>query len=112
MDTNKALYALATSFDAVTIWMLVLMSIGVAIVAGVKRSSGYIAVIGWWAIIVLFGVGAAAVRAAIGGWGRCRYPKPGGKNNNVSRAGHTRAWVTRSARWPASRPATRPSNCA
>jgi len=43
-----------------------LMSIGVATVAGVKRSAGYIAVIGWWAIIVLFGIAAAAVRAAIG----------------------------------------------
>jgi len=66
VDTNKMLYALATSLDAVTIWMVVLMSIGVATVAGVKRSAGYIAVIGWWAIIVLFGVGAAAVRAALG----------------------------------------------
>ena len=34
---------------------------GIAIVAGVKRSSGYIAVFGWWAIIVLFGVGYAAI---------------------------------------------------
>jgi hypothetical protein len=66
VETNKILYALATSMDAVTIWMVVLMSIGVATVAGVKRSAGYIAVIGWWAIIVLFGIAAAAVRAAIG----------------------------------------------
>jgi hypothetical protein len=34
---------------------------GIAIVAGVKRTSGYIAVFGWWAIIVLFGAGIAAV---------------------------------------------------
>jgi hypothetical protein len=61
MDTNKALYALATSFDAVTIWTVVLLSIGVATVAGVKRSAGYIAVFGWWLIIVLFSVGWAAV---------------------------------------------------
>ena len=59
--SNKALYALATSLDIVTIWTLVLMSIGVAVVARVKHSSGYIAVFGWWAIIVLFGVGIAAV---------------------------------------------------
>jgi hypothetical protein len=59
LETNKALYALATSLDAVTIWMLVLLGIGTAIVAGVKRSSGYIAVFGWWAIIVLVGVGWA-----------------------------------------------------
>jgi hypothetical protein len=33
---------------------------GTAIVAKVKRSSGYIAVFGWWAIFVLIGVGWAA----------------------------------------------------
>jgi Yip1-like protein len=60
-DTNKALYALATSLDIVTIWILVLVSIGVSTVAGVKRSSGYMAVFGWWAIVVLVGVIAAAV---------------------------------------------------
>jgi len=50
-----------TSLDVIQIWSLVLLAIGVAAVAGVKRSSGYIAVFGWWAIIVLFGVGIAAV---------------------------------------------------
>ncbi len=59
VDTNKALYSLATSLDVVTIWTLVLLSIGVATVAGVKRSSGYIAVFGWWVIIVLFSMGIA-----------------------------------------------------
>jgi hypothetical protein len=60
LETNKALYALATSLDAVTIWTLVLLAIGTATVAGVKRNSGYIAVFGWWAIFVLFSVGIAA----------------------------------------------------
>lgn len=60
-DTAKALYALATSLDLVTIWTLVLMSIGVAAVAGVKRSAGYIAVFGWWVIVVFFSVVAAVV---------------------------------------------------
>jgi hypothetical protein len=60
LETNKALYALATSLDAVTIWTLVLLGIGTAMVAGVKRTSGYIAVFGWWAIFVLIGVGWAA----------------------------------------------------
>ena len=59
-DTAPALYRLATSLDITTIWTLVLLGMGTAIVAGVKRSSGYIAVFGWWAIIVLFGVGWAA----------------------------------------------------
>ena len=61
LETNKALYTLATSLDAVTIWTLVLLGMGTAIVAGVKRTSGYIAVFGWWAIFVLFGVGIAAI---------------------------------------------------
>ena len=59
-DTNAALYTLATSLDAITIWTLVLLGMGTAIVAGVKRSSGYIAVFGWWALFVLIGVGWAA----------------------------------------------------
>jgi hypothetical protein len=62
VETNKALYTLATSLDVLTIWTLVLLSIGTAIVAGVKRSSGYIAVFGWWVIFVLIGVGWAAAR--------------------------------------------------
>jgi hypothetical protein len=61
LETNQALYALATSLDVVTIWTLVLLGMGTAIVAGVKRTSGYIAVFGWWAILVLVGVGIAAI---------------------------------------------------
>jgi hypothetical protein len=61
METNKALYALASSLDIITIWTLILMGMGIAIVAGVKRSSGYIAVFGWWAIVVLVSVGIAAI---------------------------------------------------
>ncbi len=60
-ETNAALYSLATSLDFVTIWCLVLVGIGTATIAGVKRSGGYIAAFGWWAIVVLIGVGVAAV---------------------------------------------------
>jgi hypothetical protein len=61
VETNKALYALASALDVVTIWSLILLAGGTAIVAGVKRSSGYLAVFGWWAIFVLFRVGIAAI---------------------------------------------------
>ena len=61
MDTNKALYTLASALDIVTIWTLVLLGMGVAIVAGVKRSSGYIAIFGWWALIVAISAGWAAM---------------------------------------------------
>jgi Yip1 domain len=63
MDTNKALYSLASSLDVITIWSLVLTAIGISIVAGVKRSSGYVAVFGWWAVIV---IGGAAIAALMG----------------------------------------------
>jgi hypothetical protein len=61
VETNKALYTLASWVDGITIWRLVLLSIGVAIVAGTKRSSGYIAVFGWWLLLLLGAVGIAAV---------------------------------------------------
>jgi hypothetical protein len=59
-DTSKPLLSLATSLDVVTIWTLVLSAIGLSIVSGTKRSSGYIAVFGWWVLIVLVGAGWAA----------------------------------------------------
>ena len=71
VETNKALYTLATSLDAVTIWTLVLLGMGTAIVAGTKRSSGYIAVFGWWALFVLIGVGWAAMMGNSGRVGLC-----------------------------------------
>lgn len=49
-ETNKALYALAAQIDVATIWVAILLSIGISIVAGKKRSTGYTVVFGWWAI--------------------------------------------------------------
>jgi len=60
-DTSFALYSLATNVDILAIWCMVLTAIGVAAVAGTKRSSGYIAVFGWWAILLVFSVGVAAI---------------------------------------------------
>jgi hypothetical protein len=61
LETNAALYTLATWLDAVQIWSLALLAIGTATVAGVKRNSGYIAVFGWWAIFLIVSVVIAAV---------------------------------------------------
>jgi hypothetical protein len=60
LASNKALYSLASWFDIVTIWTLVLMGMGLATVAGVKRRSGYIAVFGWWGLFALIVAGWAA----------------------------------------------------
>lgn len=59
-DTNLALYTLATWIDFTTIWCFVLLGIGLATVAGVKRSSGYIVAFGWWALALIVSVGYAA----------------------------------------------------
>jgi len=59
-DVGPALYKLASAIDFTTIWYLALLGIGLSVVAGVKRSSGYIAVFGWWAVIVLVSAGWAA----------------------------------------------------
>jgi len=59
-ETPLWLYAFLSSLDAAMVWCLVLTSIGVAAVAGVKRGSGYIAVFGWWVLSVLFFTGIAA----------------------------------------------------
>jgi len=56
-DTNKALYAFASQLDFVSIWVAVLLSIGIAKVAGKSRSAGYITVFGWWAVWTLIRVG-------------------------------------------------------
>jgi hypothetical protein len=61
LETNKALYTLATSLDVTSIWSMAILAIGVATVAGVKRSAGYITVFGWWALVVLVSVGVAAI---------------------------------------------------
>lgn len=60
LEINAGLYSLATSIDFVTIWTLVLVGIGTAIVAGTKRGSGYIASFAWWAVLVVVGAGLAA----------------------------------------------------
>jgi hypothetical protein len=52
-ETPKWLYSLASSMDIFSIWTYVLMAVGCAAVAKVKRSSGYIAVFGWWILILL-----------------------------------------------------------
>jgi len=61
IETNKALYSVASSVDIVTVWTLILLGMGTSIIAGTKRSSGYIAVFGWWVVVVVVSAGVAAV---------------------------------------------------
>jgi hypothetical protein len=59
-DTPKWLTALCIHLDLFEIWAVVLGVIGVAIVAKVSQGKAAAAVVGWWLILVLVGVGAAA----------------------------------------------------
>lgn len=62
-DTSKGLLTLATSFDVMTFWTLILLVIGCSIVGKVKRSSAGIAVFGWWVLIVLARTALAIVQS-------------------------------------------------
>lgn len=63
ISTPGALKTFLTSLDVFTIWTAVLLSIGVSIVAGTKRSAGYIAVFGWFVLIVVFRTAVAAINS-------------------------------------------------
>jgi hypothetical protein len=60
-DTPMVLFSIYAALDILTIWTLVLFSIGLAKVAGTKTSNGYMAVFGWWIVSLLVGVGIAAI---------------------------------------------------
>jgi hypothetical protein len=59
-DAPKALAALCQHIDLFEIWAVVLNVIGIAIVAKVSRGKAAAAVVGWWLIVILIGVGFAA----------------------------------------------------
>ena len=60
-DSAQWLIALGTAIDVVSIWVLVLVSIGCAIVARTKLAATATAVVGWWVLITLAKVGIAAI---------------------------------------------------
>ncbi len=64
LDVQPWLMALATSLDLFTVWMLALLVLGCSLVARVSRTAAAMAVLGWWVLIVLVKVGAAAVSSA------------------------------------------------
>jgi hypothetical protein len=60
-DSPQWLIAFGTSIDVLTIWALVLLIIGCAIVARTKLAATATAVVGWWVLITLAKVGIAAI---------------------------------------------------
>ncbi len=62
-DLPKWIIALGTSIDIFTIWALILLTIGCAIIGRVKRGQAGVVVWGWWILITLVKVGFAAIRS-------------------------------------------------
>lgn len=60
-ETPHWLVVFASSIDIFWLWSYALIGIGLAIVAGVKRSAGLTAVFGWWFLLLLVRVGYAAI---------------------------------------------------
>jgi hypothetical protein len=55
------LVALLSAIDVFAIWSALLLTLGVSIVAGIKRSSAAIVVFGWWFVYILLKVAGAAI---------------------------------------------------
>jgi hypothetical protein len=66
-ESSPAVIALLRSFDFFTLWVLVLMSIGFAIVAKVKTGTSAAIVFGIWFLWVIGKVGWAAITSSFGG---------------------------------------------
>jgi hypothetical protein len=60
-DSPHWLTTLLSSVDIFAIWSAILLTIGISIVAGIKRSSAAIVVFGWWALYVIFQTAIAAI---------------------------------------------------
>jgi hypothetical protein len=60
-EVPMTLWSLYSALDILTIWTLVLFSIGLARVAGTRTSTGYFAVFGWWALSLVIGVAMASL---------------------------------------------------
>jgi hypothetical protein len=60
-DSPHWLVTLLSAIDVFAIWSALLLTMGVSIVAGIKRSSAAIVVFGWWFLYVLLKVAGAAI---------------------------------------------------
>jgi hypothetical protein len=60
-DTPHWLVTLLSAVDIFAIWCALLLTLGISIVAGIKRSSAAIVVIGWWFLVVLLKVAGSAI---------------------------------------------------
>jgi len=59
---SRVLYTLGSAIDLFMFWTLALTAIGFTCVSKVKRGTAFAVVFGWWAVLTLIGVAAAAIR--------------------------------------------------
>jgi len=59
--TAPVLSRFLTSFDIFTFWVLALAAIGITCITKVKKGTAFAVVFGWYFVVVLIGVGAAAI---------------------------------------------------
>ena len=59
--TSNAMLALLSSVDVFSIWNMILLSIGYAVVGKVSRGKAAAVVLGLWVVYILFKVGSAAI---------------------------------------------------
>jgi len=62
-DASLSLRTMLTSFDIFTIWTVVLLIVGCATVARVKRSSAAIVIVGWWILTIIGFTATAAMQS-------------------------------------------------
>lgn len=60
---SPVLYSLLTRLDVFTIWTLALTAIGITCISKVKTGTAFAVVFGWFAVLVLIGVGFTALFA-------------------------------------------------
>jgi len=60
---HPVLAAFLTNFDVFMIWTLVLAAIGIPCISKIKSGTAYAVVFGWFAVMILLGVGVAAAFA-------------------------------------------------
>jgi len=58
--TNPVLHSFLLSFDVFGIWTMILGAIGITCISKVKKGTAFAVVFGWFALLVLIGVGATA----------------------------------------------------
>lgn len=59
---SPVLFAMLSSIDIFIIWTLILAAIGLTCVSKLKRTSAYIGIFGWYAILTAIGMAFAAIR--------------------------------------------------